>query len=141
MKDRPPLWYTVQAILGWMIEEAILVAVVLWLLPLFNINVPLWGLAILMAGLAVHSFNMYRIGRPTFFVKPKVAAENIIGDEGTVTRRLAPEGYVKVKGALWKAMCEEAELEIGDDVVVGGIERLKLIVSPKVGAVHNKRTS
>ena len=141
MKDRPPLWYTVQAILGWMIEEAILVAVVLWLLPLFNINVPLWGLAILMAGLAVHSFNMYRVGRPTFLIKPKVAAENIIGDEGTVTKRLAPEGYVKVKGVLWKAMCEEAELEIGDDVVVVGIERLKLIVSPKVGAVHNKRTS
>ena len=141
MKDRPPLWYTVQAILGWMIEEAILVAAVLWLLPVFDINIPLGGLVILMAALAAHSFNMYRVGRPTFLIKPKVAAENIIGDEGTVTKRLAPEGYVKVKGVLWKAMCEEAELEIGDDVVVVGIERLKLIVSPKVGAVHNKRTS
>jgi membrane protein implicated in regulation of membrane protease activity len=124
-----------------MIEEAILVAIVLWLLPLFNINVPLWGLAILMAGLAVHSFNMYRIGRPTFFVKPKVAAENIIGDAGTVTKRLAPEGYVKVKGVLWKAMCDETELEIGDEVVVVSIEGLRLVVSPKVRAVHNKRTS
>ena len=131
MKDKPPLWYTVQAVLGWMIEEAILAAVVLWLLPIFNINIPLWGLAILMAGLAVHSSIMYRVGRPTFLIKPKVAAENIIGDEGKVTKRLAPEGYVKVKGVLWKATCEEAELEIGDEVVVTGIERLKLIVRPK----------
>ena len=141
MRDKPPLWYTLQAILGGMIEEAILVAVVLWLLPLFNINVPLWGLAILMAGLAAHSFNMYRLGRPTFLIKPKVAAENIIGDEGTVTKRLAPEGYVKVKGVLWKATCDETELEIGDEVVVVGIERLKLIVSPKARAVHDKKSS
>ena len=141
MRDKPPLWYTLQAVLGGMIEEAILVAVVLWLLPLFDINIPLWGLGILMAGLALHSFNMYRIGRPTFFVKPKVAAENIIGDEGKVTKRLAPQGYVKVKGVLWKATCDETELEIGDEVVVVGIERLKLIVSPKARAVHDKKSS
>lgn len=130
-----------QAVLGWLIEEAILVAVVLWLLPIFNINIPLGGLVILMAALAVYSYIMYRVGRPMFLIKPKVAAENIIGDEGTVTKRLAPQGYVKVKGVLWKAMCEEAELEVGDEIVVVGIERLKLIVSPKVRAAHDKKSS
>ena len=131
MENKPPLWYTVQAIVGWMIEEAILVAAVLWVLPIFNINIPLWGLAILMAALAVHSCIMYRIGKPTFLIRPRVAAETIIGNEGKVTRRLAPEGYVKVQGVLWKATCDEAELEIGDEIVVVGIERLKLIVRPK----------
>jgi len=131
MDRKPPLWYTLQAILGWMLEEAVLVAVVLWVLPQFNINIPLWGLAILMAALAVYSYIMYRIGRPTFFIRPRLAAEAIIGNEGKVTRRLAPEGYVKVQGVLWKATCDEAELEIGDEIVVVGIERLKLIVSPK----------
>src|SRR4030042_5446029 len=141
MKSKPPLWYTVQAILGWMLEEAILVAVVLWLLPIFNINIPLWGLAILMVALAVYSYIMLRVGRPTFLIKPKVAAENIIGDEGIVTRRLAPQGYVKVKGVLWKATCDEAEMEIGDEVVVVGIERLKLIVRPKERVVQDKKSS
>jgi len=131
MKPKPPLWYTMQAILGWMIEEAILAAVVLWLLPLFNINIPLWGLGILMVALTVHSYIMYRIGRPTFFIKPKVSAETIIGDEGKVTKRLAPEGYVKVRGVLWKATCAESELEVGDEIVVVNIEGLRLIVSPK----------
>ena len=131
MDRKPPLWYTVQAVISWMLEEAVLVAVVLWVLPYFNINIPLWGLAILMAALAVHSIIMYRIGRPTFLIRPRVAAEAIIGNEGKVTRRLAPEGYVKVQGVLWKATCDEAELEVGDEVVVVGIERLKLIVKPR----------
>ena len=131
MDRKPPLWYTVQAVISWMLEEAVLVAVVLWVLPYFNINIPLWGLAILMAALAVHSIIMYRIGRPTFLIRPRVAAEAIIGNEGKVTRRLAPEGYVKVQGVLWKATCDGAELEVGDEVVVVGIERLKLIVKPR----------
>lgn len=132
MKTRPPLWYTLQAVLSWMLEEILLAAVVLWLLPhFFNINIPLWGLVILMVALAIYSGVMYRVGRQTFFIRPKVAADNIIGSEGTVTKRLAPEGYIKVQGVLWKATCNEIELEIGDEVVVVGIEGLKLIVKPK----------
>ena len=139
MKTKPPLWYTVQAIIGWVLEEAILVAVVLWLLPRFNVNIPLWGLGILMAALAVHSSIMYRIGRPTFLIKPKVAAENIIGNEGEVVKPIAPEGYVKVQGVLWKATCNESNLELGDEVVVVGIEGLRLIVSPKGKQVRSHR--
>ena len=135
MKPKPPLWYTVQAILGWMLEESILVAVVLWLLPRFNVNLPLWVLGILVVALAVYSYVMYRVGRLTFLMRPKVAAEAIIGNEGKVTKRLAPEGYVKVQGVLWKATCGESELEVGDEVVVVGIEGLRLIVRLKEKAV------
>jgi membrane protein implicated in regulation of membrane protease activity len=141
MKTKPPIWYTVQAILSWMLEEAILMAVVLWLLPLLNINIPLWVLGILMVALAVYSYVMYRVGIPTFLMKPKVAAETIIGNNGKVTKRLAPEGYVKVRGVLWKAICDDAELEIGDDVIVVGIEGLRLIVTPKVRTVQDKKPS
>jgi len=114
---------------------------VLWLLPLLNINIPLWGLAILMVALAVYSYVMYRVGSPTFLMKPKVAAEAIIGNDGKVTKRLAPEGYVKVQGVLWKATCVESELEVGDDVVVVDINGLRLIVSPKGRTAQDKKTS
>ena len=139
MKTKPPLWYTAQAILGWMLEEAILVAAVLWLLPQFNVNLPLWVLGILIVALAIYSYIMYRVGRSTFLIRPKVAAEAIIGNEGKVTKRLAPEGYVKVQGVLWKATCVESELEVDDEVVVVGIEGLRLIVSPKVRTVQDKK--
>ncbi|MCJ7654681.1 MAG: NfeD family protein [Dehalococcoidia bacterium] len=141
MKTKPPLWYTAQAILGWMLEEAILVAAVLWLLPQFNVNLPLWVLAILMVALAIYSYIMYRVGRSTFLIRPKVAAEAIIGNEGKVTKRLAPEGYVKVQGVLWKATCVESELEVDDEVVVVGIEGLRLIVTPKIIRVQDKKSS
>jgi len=132
MRTKPPLWYTVQAILSWILEEIILVALVVWLVPHFlNIKIPLWGLAILMIALAIYSGVMYRIGRQTFLIRPMVAAENIIGSEGTVTRPLSPEGYVKVQGVLWKAICSELELGVGDEIVVVGMEGLRLIVKPK----------
>jgi membrane protein implicated in regulation of membrane protease activity len=114
---------------------------VMWLLPLFNVNIPLWVLGILMAALAVYSSVMYRVGAPTFLMKPKVAAETIIGNDGKVTRRLAPEGYVKVQGVLWKATCLESELEVGDDVVVVGIKGLRLIVCPKERTAQDKKSS
>ena len=139
MKTKPPLWYTVQAIVGWMLEEAILVAAVLWLLPQFDVNLPLWVLGILMAALAIYSYIMYRVGRSTFLIRPKVAAETVIGNGGKVTKRLAPEGYVKVQGVLWKATCVESELEVGDEVVVVGIEGLRLIVTTKLRAVQDKK--
>ena len=131
MKTRPPLWYTLQAVLSSILEEILLAAFVLWLLPHFNVNIPLWGLAIMMIALAIYSGVMYRIGRQTFFIRPKVAAENLIGSEGKVTSPLAPDGYVKVQGVLWKAICNESELGVGDEVEVIGIEGLRLIVKPK----------
>jgi membrane protein implicated in regulation of membrane protease activity len=132
MKTRPPLWYTLQAVFSWMLEEILLVSVVLWLLPkFFNIDIPWWGLAILMAGLAAYSVIMYRIGRHTFFIRPKVAPDDIIGSEGMVTKPLSPEGYVKIQGVLWKAISRGAKLRVGDEVEVIGMEGLKLVVKPK----------
>lgn len=129
MKTRPPLWYTVQAIVGTILEEAVLVIIVLWVLPHFNIHIPLWGLAVLMVALAIFSYVSYWIGKPTFILRPRVAPET--GSEGKVVRPLAPQGYVKVQGVLWKAISAESGLEVGDEVVVVGIDGLKLIVSRK----------
>lgn len=131
MKTRPPLWYTVQAIVGTILEEAVLVVIVLWVLPYFNIHIPLWGLVVLMVAIAIFSYVTYWIGKPTFILRPKVALETIIGSEGKVVRPLAPQGYVKVQGVLWKAISAESGLEAGDEVVVVGIDGLKLIVSRK----------
>ncbi len=137
MKTKVPLWYMVQAIVGTMLEEAILVAIVLWVLPYFDIYIPLWVLAVLMVALAIMGYVSYRIGKPTFLLKPRVTPE--IGSEGKVVKPLAPEGYVKVHGVLWKATCFESGLEAGDEVEVVGIEGLKLIVAAKGRPVQYKQ--
>lgn len=117
--------------MGTIFEETVLVVIVLLVLPQFNIHIPLWGLVLLIVALAIVGYVSYRIGKPTFFLRLRVAPEAIIGHEGRVVRPLTPEGCVKVQGVLWKATCAEAELEAGDEVVVVGIYRLKLIVCPK----------
>ncbi|HEX75055.1 MAG TPA: hypothetical protein G4O12_00575 [Dehalococcoidia bacterium] len=131
MKAKSTLWYTVYSIIGTIFEEAALVAIVLWVLPRFNIHIPWWGLVILMVALAIFSYVSYRIGKPTLVLRPRVAPETIIGSEGKVVTPLAPEGYVKVQGELWKAISAESELEAGNEVVVVRIDGLRLLVSRK----------
>ena len=131
MKNKSVLWYTVHSIIRSILEEAALDAIMLWGLPYFNIHIPWWGLAMLMIALAVYACVAYRIGKPTLTMKPLVSLETMTGSEGKVVTPLAPEGYVKVKGELWKASSTESELEVGDEVVVVGIDGLKLIVNRK----------
>jgi len=140
MKTKPPLWFTVLSITGALLEEAAIALVVLRVLPIFDIHVPAWGLAIMMAAFALYSYNNYRIGRPTLLLPPRLAPEAIIGQQGQVVRQLAPVGYVKVQGVLWKAVSVKPGLSPGDDVVVVGIDRLKLVVAPKKGLRADRRT-
>ena len=125
--------YTIYAIIGTILEVAALLVVVLWVLPLFNIYVPWWILAILLAiDLSVSAFT-YIMGRRALRQRIAYGPEAIIGSEGVVATALDPTGYVKVRGELWKASCQ-ARLDIGDKVVVTGVEGLKLVVIPKANA-------
>ncbi len=130
-KTKAPLWYTIEAIVGTLLEEAILVIIVLWVLPIFGIHMKWWWLAVLMAALAIIAYLTYRMGKGTFFVKRKAALEALVGSEGKVVKMLAPMGYVKVKGELWKATSAEGELKTGDEVIVAGVNGFKLIVRLK----------
>jgi membrane-bound serine protease (ClpP class) len=55
----------------------------------------------------------------------------MIGLEGKVVTMLSPKGMVKIRGELWKAAALEATVEVGDSIVVVGIEGLKLLVKPQ----------
>jgi len=113
VRNKPPLWYTIQAIVGTFIEEAVLVVIVLWVLPYFGVRAPLWVLGLLMLALAVLACVRYRLGRTTFFLPRREYVESLVGCEGMVTSPLNPEGYVKVQGVLWKASCIEDHLDEG----------------------------
>lgn len=128
MKAKSLLWYTVVITI---LKEAALIVIVLWGLPQLGINVPLWGLIVLAIALATYSYISYRLCKPTIVRKPTVAPETIIGSEGTVVTPLAPEGYVKIRGELWKALSTESKLEVGSEIVVVGVDRLRLLVTPK----------
>lgn len=52
--------------------------------------------------------------------RPTTGAEGLIGEEGVVTASLTPEGTVKVRGEIWKAV-SEGNIETGSKVKVKAV--------------------
>ena len=127
-KQRSPRWHTIYSIISTLIEEALIIVVVLWVLPLLGINIPGWGLVIIIVGFAIFSYVTYLIGHPTISYKPLKSEESIIGCIGVVESELNPEGYVKIEGELWKATAGGDTLMKGVNVTVVSIYGLTLKV-------------
>jgi membrane protein implicated in regulation of membrane protease activity len=132
-KPRSTRGYTIYAIVGTILEVVAWLAVAFIILPLFGIRLEWWVVvAFLAIELAVSLFT-YVMGRRALGKRLAYGPEAIIGSEGIVTMPLNPTGYVKVRGELWKASCP-SNLKAGDEVVVTGIQGLKLTVVPRNNA-------
>ena len=116
------------AIISGILEQAAIVAIVLWALPRINVHIPLWGLIILMVVWLTYSVSTYRMGSRALLRKPVAGLPDMVGSKGKVVSPLAPEGLVKIKGELWIAKSAGAEMEPGGEVIVVEQDRLKLVV-------------
>jgi membrane-bound serine protease (ClpP class) len=65
-------------------------------------------------------------------------AEGLVGARGRALTDLAPEGRVKVRGAVWTAR-SSSEVEAGQDVIVTGMHGLHLEVRSLRPAVTRER--
>jgi membrane protein implicated in regulation of membrane protease activity len=119
--------YTALAITTSLLEEAALVAVVLWLLPRVEINIPLWGLILMMIALGVYNYINYRFGKKALVKKPMISLD--IGSRGRTTTPISPKGYVRVNGELWQAS-SSSTIDAGEEITVVGIEGMTLLISP-----------
>lgn len=117
-------------------EEALLAAVVIIVLPRFGIRIPVWGLAGLMALLAVNNIVFFMIGRQTLKRKPVIGLSEMAGVQGEVVCKLAPCGLVRIRGELWQAASESGEIEAGKPITVVRQEGLTLIVA-EVASPHD----
>ncbi|MBI2829688.1 MAG: hypothetical protein HYX81_00855 [Chloroflexi bacterium] len=110
------------------LEAAALIGIARFLLPRFGINISLvWLLVILIAWLG-HSVFMYRVMSQTLQRKLLDNLTSMVGSRGMVITPLKPEGWIRIKGELWKAYAEDEMGDVGEEVVVVGQDRLKLIV-------------
>ena len=116
------------AVLSTLLEEAALVALVLWGLPQLGIRIPLPGLIALMLGLGALAVFTFRLVSQALRRKPMVGLPNMIGSKAKVIRLLAPEGMVRIKGELWEAISISGEIDAGEEVTAVGQDGLKLIV-------------
>ena len=122
--------YIVSSIVTALLGEAALVTVVLWLLPLWQVNIPTWGLILLMVAFGAYECISYRIGCKALDRKPVVSPEAMVGCCGKATTPLTPDGYVRVEGELWRAVSTGPNIDEGDEVVVAEVKRLTLFVAP-----------
>ena len=85
---------------------------------------------------AIYSYIMYRIGHPTISYKKVNAPESIVGSTGVVEKALNPDGFVRVRGELWKAHSDDGNINQGQEVTISGIDGLKLNVIKKTIGPH-----
>ena len=128
--------YAIYSLITTLAEEAALVAAVFWLLPRFGINIPLWGLSLMVAALGVYSYITYRLGRKVLDKEATIPPE--VGSRGRTTTPLSPKGYVRVSGELWQAS-SSSFIDAGREVAVVGIDRMTLVVSPIVNDNHESQ--
>lgn len=118
--------YTLLAITTSLLEQAALVAVVLWLLPRAAINIPIWGLILMMIALGTYNYINYRLGKKALTKKPIISLD--IGSRGRAATPISPTGYVRVNGELWRAS-SNSNIDAGEEISVVGIEGMMLLVS------------
>ena len=82
---------------GWVLAAIILAALHLWA------SLPLWIAVGLFAFYAGKDFVLYPFLRRAYESDTRTGAEQLIGATGTATEDLAPEGYIRVRGELWRA--------------------------------------
>ena len=128
--------YIVSSIVTALLGEAVLVAIVLWVLPLWRVYIPIWGLILLMLAFAGYESVSYRIGARALERKPVVSPEAMVGCCGKAATSLAPDGYVQVEGELWSAWSTGPNIDEGDEIVVVEVRRLTLVVAPLSNNSH-----
>ncbi|APV44058.1 membrane-bound serine protease (ClpP class) [Dehalogenimonas formicexedens] len=110
-----------------------LFALILGLILIFDFTVPVWVTVTLFVLMLVFAFTatVLVFRRVAEAQKQKVATghEELIGKKATVRAQLNPSGTVFIDGEIWSAQVKEGRAEVGEEVVVTGIDGLNLYVA------------
>ena len=112
-----------------LVKGAVLLSIVFWLLPLWGINIPMWGLALIIIAFLAYEIVTFKLGRRALERKPVIWSQAIVGRCGKATTDLNPDGYVRVDGELWHAYSDDTSINEGDDIVVVEMNKLTLRVA------------
>jgi membrane protein implicated in regulation of membrane protease activity len=118
--------FLLYAIVVSLIEQAVLLAVLLVLLPAVGLALPVWAVVGIVLALATVSVVLTRLNLRAIGLKPARSPD--VGVRGKVVRALEPRGYVRVGNELWPATTEGESLPPGREVTVRRMDGLLLIV-------------
>jgi len=116
------------AIASTSLEEFAIWAIWHWILPEFEIFLPVQAVIGIMVAWAGFSIWLFTFTTHTLRKQVPVGLPSMVGTKGRVSGKLAPEGMVRIKGETWGAASAEGDIDIGEDVLVVGEDGLKLLV-------------
>ena len=111
---------------GWLIAVALFALVRHWNL------LAEWLALLALAVWVIKDFALYPFVRLAYETNTPTGSQLLVGAKGVVEQDLAPEGYVRVRGELWRAVPEVTDQQIssGTRVEILNVERMKMIVRP-----------
>ena len=124
--------FTLFCLVTTVIEEAVLIAVLLWFLPHFGISIPIWLFVALVLAWGAWSYLTYWLGKGVIGRTPAVGPEAMVGTICQTTTPLCPKGYVQVGIELWRARSISGDIDAGVEVVIVGMKGLTLFVISSV---------
>ena len=95
-----------------------------------TVDVPLWVASGVLVVWVIKDYALYPFLRFAYEPNRLLPIERLIGELGTAVRPLAPNGYVKVRGELWRATAEVSDESVGegDAIEVTSVDGMTLVV-------------
>lgn len=109
-------------------EEFLIYAAWRWLLPEWDITLPVAALIAVMVAWGIFSVSLFIFTTKTLKRQVPVGLPSMVGTSGKAASRLAPEGLVRIKSELWVATTETGDIKKGENIEVVGEDGLRLVV-------------
>lgn len=95
-------------------------------------QIPLWLAGVIVALWIVKDIVLFPFVWRAYDKHDRGDEHSIIGSRGRTEERLAPTGYVRVRGELWRAEVPggDRHIEKGESVRVQGLRGMTLLVVP-----------
>jgi membrane-bound ClpP family serine protease len=123
-----PTWfrYLLFQIPGWVIALIVLFGLWQWQL------IPGWVAVIGFLAWLVKDLFLYPVTRVAYETRHKEGAQALVGERGVSEGDLLPEGWVRVRGELWRAVAEApvGAIVSGSKVEIIATEGMRLFVRP-----------
>jgi membrane-bound serine protease (ClpP class) len=115
-----------------LLDEVAVVALAILILNFAGVEIPLPVTILIGVLLGILVIIIHVKVVPTFRKKAITGAEEMVGAHGTVVEPLAPVGTIFIRGEHWRARSISEDIEVGAEVEVVSVQRLKLTVRRKV---------
>ncbi|MFC1909792.1 NfeD family protein [Chloroflexota bacterium] len=120
------------------IEEAVLLVVLVWLLPFSGLSLPLWFILLILIAWAGSSYLSFWIAKKNAEKKPVTGVEAMVGTACRTTTSLCPTGYVQAGTELWRARSNSGDIAADVEVMITEIKGLTIYVNLSSDSVTNK---